>query len=127
MVTDPLLAAAELADDLAGQRRREEDAYRFGYRDGYAAGEVVGAQRAERELTAMWDRQAEHIGRIGARPAHAELARRRAEPGGDAYFAALLRKGGTEFGGIGRPRVPAPPGAYERALAWAAQRRESAA
>lgn len=122
-----LLAAAELVDDLVGQERHVIAAYRWGYRDGYASGQVVGTLRAERELTAVWDAQAAHVAGLRGIPAHAELANRRALPGGSAYYEALLRNGGTEFGGVGRPRVPAPPGAYEQALAWDERRRESAA
>lgn len=126
-MTRSLLAAAELVDDLAAQRRREEQAFRDGYGYGFAAGEQVGAQRAERELTARWAAAADHVHTVAGRPAHADLEARRAEPGGPAYFAALMRHGGTEFAGVGRPRVPASAGAYRRALEWAEQRRENAA
>lgn len=70
-----LLAAAELVDDLAGQQRRENMAYRTGYRDGFASGEIIGARRTERELTAVWDRQGEHVHKVNGRPAYAELER----------------------------------------------------
>lgn len=39
---------------------------------------------------------------------------------GDVYYEILLAHDGTEFGGVGRPRVLAPECAYQRALAWAA-------
>lgn len=74
-LTNPLLAAAELVDDLTTLERHKVLAYRWGYRDGFASGEAIGTQRAERELTAMWDSQAEHVHTVTGQRAYAELER----------------------------------------------------
>lgn len=39
---------------------------------------------------------------------------------GDVYYEVLLANNGTEFGGVGKPRVMAPVCAYRRAQEWAA-------
>jgi hypothetical protein len=38
---------------------------------------------------------------------------------GEVYYEALIANGGSQFGGVGQPRVLAPSCAYRRALAWA--------
>jgi len=43
------------------------------------------------------------------------LVARRARPGGAAWLAAVERHGGTEYGGLGLPRVPVPTEVTERA------------
>jgi hypothetical protein len=99
-----LLAAAEMVDDLSALERHKVLAYRWGYRDGFAAGEVVGTQRTERELMAMWDAQAEHVHKVGSRTAHSELELRRWGPGGREHFGDP-RPG--DFKGFGDDYEPA--------------------
>lgn len=43
----------------------------------------------------------------------------RAHGSGEVFYEALLASGGSEFGGVGKPRVKAPQCAWQRALAWA--------
>lgn len=130
-VTQALLAAAELVDAIGDQAERDRASWNAGYR--YAArtffdlGVQTGRMAAEQAEAERWAPVAEHVRRTAGMPTRAELETRRSAPGGDAYFAALLRYGGTEFAGVGKPRVPAPPGAYQAALAWAEQRQEKAA
>jgi len=54
MNTDLLLAAAELVDDLEGQRRRENDAFEHGFRLGYHHGYGVGHAHAEHQADREW-------------------------------------------------------------------------
>lgn len=122
MVTDTLLAAAELVDAIGDQAARDRQSFEAGYR--YAArtyfefGITAGRIAAERAAADRWVPIAERIDRIADLPAYAELAARRALPGGPAYWATVLRNDGTEFGGVDRPRVPAPQGVVEAAVAW---------
>ena len=55
----------------------------------------------------------------GPRCGLTEIQCLRAHGSGDVYYEALLANSGSEFGGVGQPRVKAPLCAYERALAWA--------
>jgi dihydrodipicolinate synthase/N-acetylneuraminate lyase len=127
MTTDVLgdLAAQArgLVDDITAQAEREhaiEDrAWADGYRAGFDTGCDVGYARAHHEMDQVWRELAAYVRSMASVPTAEDIHRRRAEPGGPAYYAALLRHGGTEFGGVGKPRVPAPPGAYARALEWA--------
>lgn len=120
-------ARAELADTIGHHVAADAAAFAHAYRLGYETGVQVGRAQLDHELTEQDRRHAEYLRGIASTTTHAELVRRRTEPGGDAYYAALIRHGGTEFAGIDKPRVPAPPGAYERALAWANRQRHNAA
>jgi len=110
----PADAAPDPADvagllDRSGERdtwiRRLLASWREGYAagarerfsEGYAAA-VADIKRAEHELVDV-----------------IRLASRRARPGGGAWLAEVERHGGTEFGGIGKPRVPVPPEVIEQA------------
>lgn len=120
-----ILTAAELVDTIGDTAEREADIYRVAWQDGFRVGfedgADVGYTRTHHEVAVAWSRIADHVrsmGRPGSRT-HAELVQRRSMPGGPAYHAAIIRHNGTEFGGVGKPRVPAPPEAVEAAAAWA--------
>lgn len=55
----------------------------------------------------------------GLRCGLTEIQCLRVHGSGDVYYEALLANDGSEFGGVGQPRVMAPSCAYQRALAWA--------
>jgi hypothetical protein len=117
-----LLAAAELVAAIGDQAARDRESFDAGYRDAaqryFELGVAAGRMAAERAAAERWIPIAERIDRIADLPAYAELLKRRALPGGPVYYAAILRNDGTEFGGVGRPRVPAPVGAVQAAVAW---------
>lgn len=117
-----LLAAAELVDAIGNQAVRDRQSFDAGYRDAaqryFELGVTAGRMAAEQAAADRWVPIAERIDRIADLPTYADLLIRRAVPGGPAYYAAVLRNGGTEFGGVGRPRVPAPPEAVKAAVAW---------
>ena len=94
-------AARRLLDDLDGQRRRESAAYASGYRDGHRTGWEVGYGHAHHEMARDWAAVAKPVRQLGTpgSVAHEELQRRRSEPGGPAYEAALRRRGGREYKG----------------------------
>ncbi|HEY8375961.1 MAG TPA: hypothetical protein VIK91_05705 [Nannocystis sp.] len=92
---------AEIGDRAEREARIAAAAWRAGYRAGFAAGEDVGYGRAHEEIAEAWREVAEHVrayGRPGLDPYH-ELRRRRYQPGGEAYLAALARRGGREYTG----------------------------
>ena len=92
---------AEIGDRAEREARIATAAWRAGYRAGFAAGEDVGYGRAHEEIAEAWREVAEHVrayGRPGLDPYH-ELRRRRYQPGGEAYLAALARRGGREYTG----------------------------
>lgn len=92
---------AEIGDRAEREARIAVAAWRAGYQAGFAAGEDVGHGRAHEEIAEAWHRVAEHVrayGRPGLYPYH-ELSRRRYQPGGEAYLAALARRGGREYTG----------------------------
>lgn len=68
----------------------------------------VGYRKAERDQAARFAPVAAHVAEVTGGPSQDELRARRAVPGGEAYLASVLRNGGTEYGGVGRPRVIAP-------------------
>lgn len=128
------MAAAELVDDIGDQAERDRRSRAAGYQEGAALaramfdhGVDVGRALAERAEAERWAAVAADVRAMAGEPAAREMARRRAVPAGEAYFRDLIRHGGTEFAGVGRPRVPAPAGAYEAALAWARDRKGRAA
>lgn len=110
------MAAAELVDDLGDLAERDRKTYTAGYRDGqrdaHRSGWDIGYAHAHHEMTERWAWMAKRVRASTNDPTYAE----RYAPGGPAYYAALVRHGGTEFAGVGKPRVPAPAGAYETAL-----------
>lgn len=71
------VAAAELVDDLEGQRVREAAEFRAGHALGFAAGRDVGYGAAERDMAHEWRAVAEHVRRIASSPSLAELEARR--------------------------------------------------
>lgn len=76
-----LLAAAQMVDDLDGQRRRENQSFQDGFRSGFDAGYEVGYGRGVTEAAEEWARLAQVIRQHANRPTHDELSRRRAAPG----------------------------------------------
>lgn len=92
---------AEIGDRAEREARIATAAWRAGYQAGFTAGEDVGHGRAHEEIAEAWHKVAEHVrayGRPGLYPYH-ELRRRRYQPGGEAYLAALARRGGREYTG----------------------------
>jgi hypothetical protein len=55
-----------------------------------------------------------------------EIECRRQHGSGEVFYEVLLANRGSEFGGVGKPRVMAPACAYERALEWAAAKDQQA-
>jgi hypothetical protein len=114
--------AADLALTVGEQAARDRETWEAGYR--YAAqafydlGEQAGRARADELAALRWRPIAEQVHRIADLPEYAELLKRRAAPGGASYYAAVLRNGGTEFGGVGKPRVPVSAEVCEAAVAW---------
>lgn len=114
-----VLAAADLVERIAGQAAADAAAFEQAYRLGFTSGIEVGRQQLDHELTEQDRRRAEHIRNVAKTPGHAELARRRAEPGNlwryrdgqaiepDAFTAGLIRRGVYEGGPVdwetGRP------------------------
>lgn len=108
--------AAELVAAIGDQAARDRESWQAGYR--YASrtyfdlGFEAGRAAAERAQARRWAPVAEHVSQIAATPGHAELARRRAEPGNlwryrdgqaaepDAFTAAVLRRGIYEGGPV---------------------------
>ncbi|MEU0520650.1 hypothetical protein [Streptosporangium sp. NPDC006007] len=76
-----LLVAAQLLDDLDGQRRRERATFEEGYQAGFEAGRRAGAEAAEEEMRAAWAKVAEQVRRTANTLTYDELARRRAATG----------------------------------------------
>lgn len=70
-----ILAAARLVDDLDGQQRRAEDAFRAGVEIGFDHGYAVGHAHAERDMDVPWTQLSRRI-RGGANAT--EFAARRA-------------------------------------------------
>jgi hypothetical protein len=76
---DFLLAAAEIADDLDAQRRREDSAFTEGFRIGYQDGYGVGYAHAHKEMAEQWREVAEQVRRTAHRPTYDEVQKRREE------------------------------------------------
>jgi hypothetical protein len=101
-------ALAELLDRSA-ERDASLRARLAAWREGCARG--AGQRFEEGYVTAIADvKRAQHelVDRV-------RLEVRRLAPGGAAWLASVERHGGTEFGGIGHPRVPVGPADIERA------------
>ncbi|NVI88233.1 hypothetical protein [Actinomadura sp. BRA 177] len=71
------VAAAELLDDLDGQRQREGDAFGEGYRLGFGTGQEVGYRQAEWDMHRAWTPVAGSVRQLGWSLPHDELEARR--------------------------------------------------
>ena len=96
-----LVDAIDPATDAEYRRQLATEAYQRGREDAYGAGYVAAVEdikRAEHELVDAM-----------------RLVGLRARPCGAAWLAAVERNDGTEYGGLGGPRVPVPAEVIERA------------
>lgn len=71
------LAAAELVDDLDGQRAREAAAFEEGYRLAFEAGREIGYRQAEDDMQRAWSALAAKVRSWADRPRFRELEKRR--------------------------------------------------
>lgn len=92
------LAAAELLDDLDGQRAREAAEFQAGYDLGFATGRDVGYQQAENNMQRAWSALAKKIQGWASRKSFRELEQER-YPDRTHKELLLLR---------GRDRYPLP-------------------
>lgn len=114
-VQDLTQGAADLVEEIGDRAAADLAAFRDAYRLGFETGVTVGEQRANAEILAEDEQITADRKMLQVR---AELAALRSQPSGPAYYASVLRNGGTEFGGIGRPRVPIPAEVLDAARAW---------
>lgn len=91
--------AQRLINDLTAISEHNEATFRFAYELGYNAALEVGHHQAHEEMGRDWSKLAAHIRAMASHPTHAELQHRRLEPSGDAYHAALQRRGGRAYTG----------------------------
>ncbi|MFA1552037.1 hypothetical protein, partial [Actinomadura chokoriensis] len=115
--------AAALVEEIGDQAERDRESRHAGYREAMAFlpscfdhGRDVGRAEAEEVMAGAWRPVAESVRDI---PLQMEVRRRRERPGGPAYYAALIRHDGTEYGGAANPRVRAESAVYRAALRWA--------
>ena len=117
-MNDHIAEAQRLVDAITDQAQRDEDNYRRGFADAARIfldhGHEIGYALAHQEMAAAWSALAAHVRALAGTPTHAELQQRRSQPGGDAYHAALQRRGGREYTGgpidfdTGQPLQPDP-------------------
>jgi hypothetical protein len=122
-VGDPLsalravcVAAAELIDDLDGQRRREHAAFAEGYRLGFHAGHDVGHRAAHHEIETVWATLAARVRASVRQLAHDELEQRR-YPGYTPRQLHRLRQAAAQRLGQRKHASPTsarPPTAHPR-------------
>jgi hypothetical protein len=117
-----LQQAAEALIALSDERDAWERLILAAWREGFLEGSR--GQWDEGYTAAMTEmKRAQHDMVTGVR-----LACRRLVPAGEAWLNSVVRNGATEYGGEGRPRVPADLAAIK--LAWEARqpaRKDSAA
>lgn len=99
-------ALIALSDERDAQLELRHHAYREGYRDGARDQFSAGYAAAIADVKRTWHEIAAAVG----------LACRRLTPGGDVWLDSVIRNRATEYGGAGKPRVPADPAAI--VLAW---------
>jgi hypothetical protein len=88
--------AIELAEEIELHGQLRLAAYRTGFEAGRTSAYSAGRADAIADVKRTWHQV------FGA----VQLAGRRLAPGGDAWLDTVRRHGGTEYGGVGKPRVP---------------------